>query len=111
MYNIRVLPAIEAIVHSHGTAVKYNKFTFLLLFAAVKCNSDLAILRTLADRDINFDCATKREIELVLSLGVSPSRIVYAHTIKNPSYIRYAKYNRVTRMTFDNTAELIKVSL
>ena len=77
----------------------------------MKCNGDIGILRTLADRGVNFDCATKREIELVLSLGVAPNRIVYAHTIKNPSYIRYAKNNHVARMTFDNTAELIKVSM
>ena len=58
----------------------------------------------------SFDSATKNEIDLMLSLGADPSSIVYAHTIKNPSYIRWAKEKGVQRMTFDNVRELKKVS-
>lgn len=55
-----------------------------------------------------FDCASKFEIERVLSLGVDPSRIIYAQPCKTKSYIRYARDNDVKQMTFDNADELYK---
>lgn len=56
-----------------------------------------------------FDCASKTEIELVLGLGVHPSRIIYAQPCKTKSYIRYAAQQGVKQMTFDNTDELYKI--
>jgi ornithine decarboxylase len=56
-----------------------------------------------------FDCASQAEIELVLSLGVDPSRIIYAQPCKTKSYIRYAARQGVKLMTFDNADELYKI--
>lgn len=56
-----------------------------------------------------FDCASQAEIELVLSLGVDPSRIIYAQPCKTKSYIRYAANQGVKLMTFDNADELYKI--
>jgi hypothetical protein len=42
------------------------------------------------------------EIEKVLGLGVDPSRIVYANSIKQTSFIKYSAQNGVDLMTFDN---------
>ena len=44
----------------------------------------------------------------MLSLGADPSRIVYAHTCKQGSYIKWAAQNNVSLMTFDNEDELHK---
>jgi len=60
--------------------------------------------------DTGFDCASKGEIQLALSLGVTPDRIIYAHTIKIPSHIRYARDHGINLMTFDNECELLKIS-
>lgn len=79
-------------------------------FYAVKCNDDLAVLSVLAQQGVNFDCASKAEIAKVLSLGVAPSRIIYAHPIKAPSYLHYAKKQNVRRMTFDCVEELHKIA-
>ncbi|XP_022651362.1 ornithine decarboxylase-like isoform X2 [Varroa destructor] len=76
---------------------------------AVKCNANVAILSIFQQHGLGFDCATRNEINLVLSMGISPNRIVYAHTVKSPSYLQYAKNNGVARMTFDNSAELDKI--
>uniref|UniRef100_A0A3Q4I605 Ornithine decarboxylase-like n=1 Tax=Neolamprologus brichardi TaxID=32507 RepID=A0A3Q4I605_NEOBR len=80
-------------------------------FYAVKCNNTTAVLKMLSTLDTGFDCASKAEIELALSLGVKPDDIIYAHTTKPLSHIRYACAHRVNLMTFDNEEELLKISL
>ncbi|XP_069837128.1 ornithine decarboxylase-like [Dendropsophus ebraccatus] len=79
-------------------------------FYAVKCNSSKLVLQTLAILGTGFDCASKVEIDLVLSLGVPADDIVYANTCKQPSHIRHAAKNGVLKMTFDCESELLKVA-
>lgn len=79
-------------------------------FYAVKCNPDTQLLRLLASLGTGFDCASKTEIEQVLSLGVSPERIIYAQPCKTNSYVRYVANAGVRQMTFDNTDELRKIA-
>ncbi|XP_047428294.1 ornithine decarboxylase-like [Mugil cephalus] len=79
-------------------------------FYAVKCNNTPAVIRMLSALDTGFDCASKAEIELVLSHGVTPDRIIYAHPAKPLSHIRYACTQGVDIMTFDSKDELVKIS-
>ncbi|XP_060584614.1 antizyme inhibitor 2-like isoform X2 [Ruditapes philippinarum] len=79
------------------------------IFYAVKCNSSEPLLKVLADMGVSFDCASKNEIEAVLKLGISPTRIVYAHPYKPVSSLLHAKYKDVSLMTFDCSEELFKV--
>ena len=77
-------------------------------FYAVKCNSDPQVLKLLATLGTGFDCASVHEINQVLDMGVSPSRIIYANPCKAGSYIRYAASVNVLQTTFDNADELWK---
>lgn len=77
---------------------------------AVKCNSNDAVVQTLALLGTGFDCASKQEIKQVLSLGVPESRIIFANPIKTKQHLLYAKKHGVKRMTFDSETELIKIS-
>ena len=79
-------------------------------FYAVKCNPDPKVLRLLAELGTGFDCASKGEIEQVLSMGASPDRIIYAQPCKTNSYVRYVKSAGVKQMTFDNADELYKIA-
>lgn len=79
-------------------------------FYAVKCNPDPQLLRLLASLGTGFDCASKTEIELVLGMGVSPERIIYAQPCKTNSYVRYVASQGVSQMTFDNADELRKIA-
>ncbi|UPK94947.1 hypothetical protein LCI18_005882 [Fusarium solani-melongenae] len=79
-------------------------------FYAVKCNPDTQIIKLLAELGTGFDCASKAEIEQVLSLGLSPDRIIYAQPCKTNSYVRYVKTAGVKQMTFDNSDELYKIA-
>lgn len=78
-------------------------------FYAVKCNNEPGILQILASLGTGFDCASKAEIEQLLSLGVDPSRIVYANPCKMRSHVKFARKESVSMMTFDNEEELRKV--
>lgn len=79
-------------------------------FYAVKCNSSKGVVQTLAELGAGFDCASKTEIELVQSIGVTSENIIYANPCKQISQIKYAAKNGVQMMTFDNEVELSKVS-
>ncbi|KAM6979637.1 ornithine decarboxylase isoform 2-T2 [Aplochiton taeniatus] len=79
-------------------------------FYAIKCNDSRALVMTLASLGTGFDCASKTEIQLVQSLGVDPSRIIYANPCKQVSQIKYAAAHGVQMMTFDSEVELMKVA-
>ncbi|XP_061700511.1 ornithine decarboxylase [Syngnathoides biaculeatus] len=79
-------------------------------FYAVKCNDSRAVVMTLASLGTGFDCASKTEIQLIQSLGVDPSRIIYANPCKQVSQIKYASAHGVQMMTFDSEMELMKVA-
>lgn len=78
-------------------------------YYAVKCNTDLSVIKLLGQLGANFDCASKNEIDIVLGLGFSPDRIVYANPCKTNSYIRYANDSNVNLTTVDNPQELYKL--
>lgn len=78
-------------------------------FYAVKCNPNPTFLKELATLGTGFDCASRSEIETILSLGVSPDRIVFAHTCKPESHIKYAARVGVNLTTFDSECELAKI--
>ncbi|MGH0120670.1 UNVERIFIED_CONTAM: hypothetical protein FKN15_035056 [Acipenser sinensis] len=79
-------------------------------YYAVKCNDSKAVVMTLASLGAGFDCASKNEIQLVQSIGVSPEKIIYANPCKQVSQIKYAAAHGVQMMTFDSEVELAKVS-
>jgi len=93
---------------------KYKQWISLLPrvkpFYAIKCNSNPAIVKTLGSLGVNFDCASKAEIQQILGSGYSASRIIYANPTKMKSHINYAKSVGVDLMTFDNAHELHKVA-
>ncbi|KAL0016900.1 hypothetical protein SO802_003969 [Lithocarpus litseifolius] len=70
-------------------------------YYAVKCNPNLSFLGAMAALGSNFDCASQAEIESILSLGVSPDRIIFANPCKAESHIKYAASVGVHLMTFD----------
>ncbi|XP_068640162.1 ornithine decarboxylase 1B, chloroplastic-like [Aristolochia californica] len=78
-------------------------------FYAVKCNPEPAILGALAALGSGFDCASRVEIEAVLSLDVSPDRIVYANPCKAEAHIKYSAHVGVNLTTFDSKEEINKL--
>jgi len=77
---------------------------------AVKCNPNPVLLKTLAALGAGFDCASSDEMDRVMSLGVAADRIIFANPCKMATQITHARQLGVTRMTFDNEDELLKVA-
>ncbi|KAH9490145.1 Mitochondrial 2-oxoadipate and 2-oxoglutarate transporter [Bulinus truncatus] len=101
------------IVNIHDIEEKLNVWKKLLprveLFYAVKCNNDPKVIKFLAKAGTGFDCASQAEIQQILQLGVSPSKIVYANPCKFNSHIEYAAKNNVDLITLDDERELEKI--
>lgn len=79
-------------------------------FYAVKCNSDPIVVKELVNLGIGFDCASRPEIDLVLSMGVSPNDVIYANPCKQPSHLSHASKKNIAWTTVDNADELYKIA-
>lgn len=78
-------------------------------YYAVKSNPDPIILETLEQYGCSFDCASTKEIEITLRLGVTPDRILFANPVKTRLSLEYAFSCGVNRFTFDCIEELDKI--
>ena len=79
-------------------------------FYAVKANPHPEIIKTFLRLGASFDVASAAEMNLVLSLGAAPNKIIFANTIKSAEDIQAAYKRRVMLMTFDNEPELYKIA-
>ncbi|MFH1995771.1 MAG: type III PLP-dependent enzyme [Candidatus Omnitrophota bacterium] len=79
-------------------------------YYAIKANPYPGIIRTFAGLGSGFDVASAGEMRQVLKLGGSPSKIIFANTIKSNEDITFSRRRRVRLMTFDNEPELYKIA-
>lgn len=86
-----------------------SKLPLVQPFYAVKCNTNIEVLKLLAQLGANFDCASKSEFDTILSLGISSDRIIYANPCKTNSFIRSSLKVGISLTTVDNEAELRKM--
>lgn len=79
-------------------------------YYAIKANPHPTVIKTFIKLGAGFDVASATEMKLVLRLGASPSKIIFANTIKAAEDIECARRRRVRLMTFDNESELYKIA-
>lgn len=79
-------------------------------YYAIKANPHPAVIKTFVKLGASFDVASASEMKQVLDLGASPSKIIFANTIKSSEDIEFARKRRVSLMTFDNEPELYKLA-
>jgi len=115
---------IRASVKRHSTPVmlirqsllikQYQRFRKCLPevipYYAIKANPHSKIVKTFIKLGAGFDVASGNEMKYVLKLGASPSKIIFANTIKTPEDIIFARRRNVKLMTFDNEPELYKLA-
>jgi len=80
------------------------------IFYAVKANPAPEILRALAALGSSFDAASWGEIELCLSLGISPHKISFGNTIKRTQDIAKAANAGVNVFAVDSREEIDKIA-
>lgn len=81
------------------------------IYYAVKANPSREILSLLAFIGSSFDVASRSELDLCMSLGISPERLSFGNTIKKASDIAHAFSHGVRRFAFDSEAELRKLGV
>lgn len=67
------------------------------------------MINFLASLGAGFDCASSTEMQLVLSQGISPERIIFSNPCKMRQDLRFACAHNIAKTTFDNADELYKI--
>lgn len=80
------------------------------IYYAIKANPNVDVIKTFLHLGARFDVASASEMNLVLSLGARPDRIIFANPVKSIADIVEARKRRVTFMVFDNEPELYKIA-
>lgn len=77
---------------------------------AVKSNSNLAVLRTLAQQGAGFDIVSGGELFRVLAAGGDPSSIVFSGVGKTDAEIRYAVESGIHSFNCESETEIRHIS-
>src|SRR6267142_2825561 len=81
-----------------------------LVCYAMKSNSNLAVLRTLADLGGGFDIVSAGELQRVISAGGDPTKCVFAGVGKTEAEIEFALRQRVYCFNVESEAELQRIN-
>lgn len=76
------------------------------VFYAVKANPHRSIIELLRNNQGNFEISSLGELDLALSLGIQPSRMISAGTIKTSGFIKAAFNNGIRYFTADCMTEI-----
>ena len=115
---------VEQIIHDKETPVlilstdiiqsKYHQFCEALpeskIYYAVKANPNPDIVKLLYELGSGFEIASEGELNLLLQLGVSPSRIISSNPVKTPSFIKNAYTSDIKYFVLDSHSEIAKLS-
>ncbi len=118
--------AIEALVKRFGTPLYvYSERTLTehfkkldwamapaehLVCFAVKSNSNLSVLRSLARAGSGFDIVSGGELQRVMAAGGDPGKCVFAGVGKNENEIEFALDQRVYSFNAESEAELERIN-
>jgi diaminopimelate decarboxylase len=76
---------------------------------AVKANSNLAILRILAEAGAGFDIVSGGELYRIITAGADPAKCTFAGVGKTRDEIAYALYNNVGSFNIESEEELLAI--
>lgn len=88
-----------------GRSIKNSK-----VFYAVKANPDIEIIRFLHGLGTGFEIASEGELELLLSIGVEPAKIISSNPVKSLKFLKLASTTGVNRFSFDSPDEVEKLA-
>lgn len=117
---------VESLIAKHGTPLYiYSQNTFTQHFRkldealapldhticyAMKSNSNIAILRVLADLGAGFDIVSEGELRRVIAAGGNPKKAVFAGVGKTEAEIEYALRKGIYSFNVESEAELIRIN-
>jgi diaminopimelate decarboxylase len=104
-------------VYSYQTlAAHFNKLNAALapidhqIFFAMKANSNLGILKSLADLGSGFDIVSGGELRKVMAAGGDPGKCVFAGVAKTEAEIELALSQGIYCFNAESEAELIRIN-
>ena len=100
-------------VYSHATLVRqfrsfdsaFSEVPHMVAYA-IKANSNLALLRLLANEGAGGDIVSGGELYRALQAGIEPQRIVFAGVGKSDDEVRYALRSNILMFNVESSAEL-----
>lgn len=87
-----------------------DNLPYAKIFYAVKANPHDEVIKLLDKKGSNFDVASIYEINQLLRLGISPSRMSYGNPIKKAEHIAYAYKKGIRIYATDSLSDLEKIS-
>jgi diaminopimelate decarboxylase len=114
----KVAAAVGTPVYVYSSATLQRHFTVLrdalvgaglkdpLIAFAVKANSNVAVLRTLAQAGAGADVVSEGEIRRAIAAGVPPERIVFSGVGKTEAEVAYALEVGVAEINLESEPEL-----
>jgi ornithine decarboxylase len=87
-----------------------DSFPYAHIYYAVKANPDKAVISLLAELGAFFDIASRYELDLVMSLGVTPDRMSYGNTIKKAKDVAYFYEKGVRMFATDSEEDLRNIA-
>ena len=76
---------------------------------AVKANSNLAVLRILAEEGAGFDIVSGGELYRIITAGGDPAKCTFAGVGKTREEIAYALYNNIGSFNIESEEELLAI--
>ncbi len=80
------------------------------IYYAMKANPMTEVIELLAELGSNFDVASRYELDQLIGLGISPSRISYGNTIKKKEDIKYFYEKGVRLYATDSENDLKNIA-
>lgn len=80
------------------------------IFYALKANSEIEVLDTIAKTGAGFEAASKYELEYLKEAGVPGKKILFGSSVKKADHIKAFHDYGVDRFAFDSPSELEKIA-
>ncbi|HVX23745.1 MAG TPA: type III PLP-dependent enzyme [Candidatus Saccharimonadales bacterium] len=104
-YMVTDLAVVRQSVRNFQTALPK-----VALHYAIKANRDPRVIRTINSMVDGYDIASLGELNILLSLGIKPDRILYSNPVKIPAHIKAAYKLGVRYFAFDSLTEIEKLA-
>src|SRR5678816_4019506 len=76
---------------------------------AVKANPDRRVLKVLVQEGCGFEIASTTELDLLISLGVSPAEVFFSNPVKSREAVAYAAAKGVEWFVIDSLDEMRRI--
>lgn len=80
------------------------------IYYAMKANSELGVLKILADAGCRFEVASRYELNMLKEIKIQPEKIIYGTSVKPASHVKEFFDYGVNRFAFDSFPEIEKIA-